>query len=226
MNVTPVAVLLAASFATAACTAKPPPLESKRCAFHVTGDPGSPVAGTELTVAGRVVGTTDARGVALVTLQGHEGETFDVGVRCPSDFQSPRAQPVTLHKLAGDAPTEYDATCRPKARSVVLAVNGMKGYRLPIVRLGQTIGETDESGVATLLLHVEPDESFEVTLDTSAPENAQLRPRNPTATFTTKNVDEVLVFDPQLSVVAKPRPAVARVHAPTKVVPLIPVRIQ
>ena len=103
----------------------------------------------------------------------------------------------------------------------------MKGYRLPIVELGQKIGETDDSGVATILLHVEPNDQFEVTLDTSAPENATLRPRNPTATFLTRNEDDVLVFDPQVTVLPKPRPTMSRRHGPVKIDgPPIPIRIQ
>jgi len=232
MNVLPLAaivtssVVVASSLVAAGCASKPASLEQKSFSFHVTGDPGKPVAHAALTVSGQVVATTDAQGVALVTLAGHEGDAFDVSVQCPSDFQSPpRPTSVSLHKLAGDKLPEFDASCLPKARTIVLAVNGMKGYRLPVVELGRTIGETDDSGVATILLHVEPSDQFEVTLDTSAPENAMLRPRNPAATFVAKNEDDVFVFNPQLTVLPPPRPTTSR-HRPVKVDPMIPIRIQ
>ncbi len=227
MNVLPVCAVLAGSLALQACTESEPAVEQKRFSFHVTGDPGKPVPGAQLIMNGQAIATTDPQGVAQLALSGHEGDTFELFVQCPIEFQSPpKSTVVAVHRLEGNRLTEYAATCQPKARSIVLVVNGMKGYRLPIIQLGRTIGETEDNGVATILLHAEPNDQFEVSLDTSAPENAQLRPRNPTATFTTKNEDDVFIFDPQLSVVAKPRPVVSR-HAPVKVQgPPIPIRIQ
>jgi hypothetical protein len=227
MKFLPLSALIALSVASAACAAKPPTVEQKQFTFRISGDPGKPVANAELMVNGQTLATSDAQGVARLALSGHEGDTFEVSVRCPADFQSPaRTTKVAIHRLADDKVTEYDATCLPKTRTVVLAVNGMKGYRLPVVELGKTIGETDDSGAATILLHVEPNDQFEVTLDTSAPENAQLRPRNPAATFVSKNEDEVLVFDPQLSLQPKPRATMSRRHVPVKIDPMIPIRIQ
>lgn len=224
----PLSTLIACALATSACAGKQPTLEKTSFSFHVSGDPGKPVPDAELTVNGQRVAMTDAQGVGLVTLSGREGDTFEISVRCPADFQSPaRTTKVALHRLAGNKVPEYDVTCLPKTRTVVLAVNGMKGYRLPIVELGRTIGETDDSGVATILLHVEPNDQFEVTLDTSAPENALLRPRNPTATFLTKNEDDVLVFNPELTLLHKPRATMSRRHAPVTVDgPPMPIRIQ
>jgi hypothetical protein len=227
MKVQALCLLLSFSFGASACGDKPAPLEKKEFAFHVTGDPGEPVANAELMLNGRSVAQTNAQGIALLTLSGHEGDAFDVFVRCPSDFQSPaQGTKVSIHRLAGNRRTEYTATCSPKARTIVLAVNGMKGYRLPIVQLGRVIGETDESGVATILLHAEPNDQFEVMLDTSAPENALLRPRNPVATFATKNEDDIFVFDPQLTLAPKPKPTTSRRPAPVRVGPPIPIRIQ
>jgi hypothetical protein len=220
-------VLLSCSIGTAACADKPLPLEKKDFSFHVTGDPGQPVANAELVLNGRSLAATDAQGLALVTLSGHEGDAFDVFVRCPADFQSPaQATRVSIHRLAGNKRTEYTATCSPKARTIVLAVNGMKGHRLPIVELGRAIGETDESGVATILLHAEPNDQFEVMLDTSAPEDALLRPRNPVATFVTKNEDDVFVFDPQLTLAPRPKATTSRHRLPVHDGPPIPIRIQ
>src|SRR5271170_1598420 len=126
MNVLPLAAVLASSLLAAGCASKPAGLEQKSFSFHVTGDPGKPVAHVGLMVGGQLVATTDAQGVARVTLAGREGDAFDVAVQCPTDFQSPpRPTSVSLHKLAGDKLPEFDATCLPKARTIVLAVNGM-----------------------------------------------------------------------------------------------------
>jgi hypothetical protein len=217
--------LVACSFAAGACADPPPKVEQKHFLFHVFGDPGKSVANAELIVSGTTIGRTDLHGTAPVTLSGHEGDSVEVLVRCPAEYQSPtKPTAVSIHHLVAETTTQYEASCPPRARTIVLAVNGMKGYRLPVVQLGRTIGETDDSGVTTILLHAEPNEPIEVSLDTSAPENALLRPRNPVWTFVTKNEDDVVVFDPQLTVAPKPRPTVSR-HAEPTLRP-VPIRIQ
>lgn len=210
-----------------ACANSQPVVEQKRFSFHVEGDPGKPVSGASLILNGQTIATTNTQGLALVAVNGHEGEALEVSVRCPADYQSPaRATTIAVRKLAGDKVPQYDATCIPKTRTVVIAVNGMKGYRLPVTELGKTIGETDDLGVATVLLHVEPNEQIELALDTTAPENSLIRPRNPVATFTAKNEDDVFVFDPQLSLAPKPRPLVAHHHIERPSGPPVPIRLQ
>lgn len=229
MKCRPLVLLIALTIGGSGCVEKQAPLEKKEFVFHVTGDPGQAVPGAELWLTGHRVATTDAQGDAVLTLSGHEGSTFEIFVHCPTEYQSPaQGTRVTIHRLAGNRRTSYDATCSPRARTIVLAVNGMKGHRLPVVLLGRAIGETDESGVATILLHAEPNDQFEVMLDTSAPEDALLRPRNPVATFTTKNEDDIFVFDPQLALAPKAKPTAARrpIPMPVHVGPPIPVRIQ
>jgi hypothetical protein len=219
--------VLAFSLGVCGCAERRAPLEKKDFEFHVTGDPGQPVAGAEILLSGRRVATTDAQGVAQLALSGREGDAFEAFVRCPSEYQSPaQGIRVGIHRLAGNKRTEYAATCSPRARTIVLAVHGLKGHRLPVMLLGRAIGETDDSGVATIVLHAEPNDQFEVTLDTSAPEDALVRPRNPVATFTTKNEDDVFVFDPQLTLAPRPKPTVARAPVPVRVGPPIPIRIQ
>jgi hypothetical protein len=230
LNFSPLFSSFVLSVAAFGCAPKPQPIEQKSFSFRVTGDPGKPVRGAELVANGQVLATTDALGVAPLTLSGHEGDTFEIAVKCPPEFQSPqRPTKIAIRRLAGtNTVLEYGASCQPKARSIVLAVNGMKGIRLPIMQLGRTIGETDENGVATILLHVEPNDQFEVSLDTSAPENSFLRPRNPAATFIAKNEDDVFIFDPGLTQLPKPRPIVSvRRHVvPINDGPPIPIRIQ
>jgi hypothetical protein len=227
MNSQAMCIILSCAMGASACAVKSAPAQKKELSFRVTGDPGEAVANAEVTLDGRRLAQTDAQGVALVTLSGHEGDAFDLFVRCPGDFQSPaQGTRVTLHRLAGNKRTEYTATCARKARTIVLAVNGMKGHSLPIVVLGRMIGETGDSGVATVVLHVAPNDQFEVMLDTSAPEDAFLRPRNPVATFSTKNEDDVFVFDPQLTLAPRPKPTtVSRRPVPVQGPP-IPIRIQ
>jgi hypothetical protein len=220
------ALVIACAIGSAACTPKSSPVLKKEVSFLVTGDPGVPVAGVDLLLNERSLAQTSAQGTALVTLTGHEGDAFDLLVRCPSDFQSPgEATRVVVHRLAGNKRTEYTATCAPRTRTIIVAVNGMKGHRLPVMSLGRVVGETDDSGVATIAVRVAPNDQFEMALDTSAPEDALLRPRNPVATFTAKNEDDVFVFNPEFTLAPRPRPVVSR--RPTPVAgPPIPIRIQ
>jgi hypothetical protein len=176
---------------------------------------------------GKVVATSDANGVASFAMEGHDGETCDVAVECPAGFQSPAAPTsVMLRRLASDVVAEYDAACTPKTRAIVVAVKGSKGHRLPIVRLGQEIARTDASGVATVLVRVGPQEPFDLALDTSAHDDAALRPQNPAATFTVKNSDEVVVFDPHFTEAPKPAPPRPRRVAAAPAGPRMPIRIQ
>jgi hypothetical protein len=206
MKLSSVPALLAVCLLSAACaTPRPPP--AQRFSFRISSDPQKPLAGARLVRDGKVLATSDANGVASFAMEGHDGETCDVAVECPAGFQSPAAPTsVMLRRLASDVVAEYDAACTPKTRAIVVAVKGSKGHRLPIVRLGQEIARTDASGVATVLVRVGPQE--------------------PAATFTVKNSDEVVVFDPHFTEAPKPAPPRPRRAAAAPAGPRMPIRIQ
>jgi hypothetical protein len=216
----------AATVLCAAC-APPKPLPPQRFSFHVVSDPGQPLLGVRLVRDGKLLATTDASGVASFAADGRDGDAFDVAVECPAGFQSPlQATSVVVRRLATDVVAEYDAACAPRTRAFVVAVRGAKGHRLPVLRLGQEIARTDPAGVATVLVRVGPQEQLDLTLDTSAPEDLSLRPRSPVATFTTKNSDEVVAFDPHFTEAAKPAPRRVRRAAEAPEGPKFPIRIQ
>jgi hypothetical protein len=210
----------------AAC-APPRPRPPQAFSFHVSSDPNKPLAGARILRDGRLLATSDDGGGASFEMDGHEGETFDVTVECPPGFQSPaRPTTVMMRRLAlPGAVAEYDAACRPKTRTIVVAVKGAKGHRLPVLQLGQEIARTDATGVATVLLRLGPEEPFDLALDTSAPDDAALRPQSPAATFLVKNRDDVLVFDPHFTEAKKPARRAPRAPGPIKG-PAMPVRIQ
>ncbi|HEY2513796.1 MAG TPA: hypothetical protein VGI39_23170 [Polyangiaceae bacterium] len=212
--------------ATSCTPPRPPPPQG--FAFHVSSDPNKPLSGARLLRDGKVVATSNGGGVASFQLDGRDGDTFDIAVDCPVGFQSPtQPVPVTLRRLASpEAIAEYEAACPPRTRAIVVAVKGGKGHRLPVMHLGEEIGRTDANGAATVLVRVGPQEQFDLALDTGAKEDSALRPQNPAATFTVKNRDEVLVFDPHFTEAKKPVPRAPRVTAPLKAVPLMPIRIQ
>ncbi len=186
----PVLVLLAAG-CSALQPVPPPPLE---VVVRVSGDPGQPIKGASLLFNGQSVSQSGDDGVAHLKLTGKDGETFDVTVVCPEGFQSPSAPlRVILKRLADDKKPEYDVSCLPTVRSVVVAVRADGGANLPVLYLGREVARTDGAGAAHVLLKLKPDEPFDLVLGTQ--ENDKLRPQNPFASFVVKERDEVFVFD-------------------------------
>ena len=184
-------LLLAATGCSALEPVAPPPLE---VLVRINGDPGQPIKGAALLFNGQKVSQSGDDGVARLKLTGKDGEMFDVAVTCPEGFQSPpKPIQVVLKRLADDKKPEYDVSCPPTVRSVVVAVRADGGANLPVLYLGREVARTDGAGAAHVLLQLKPDEPFDLVLGTQ--DNASLRPQNPFASFVVKERDEVFVFD-------------------------------
>lgn len=184
------------SLGACAGDAKPkPPLE---VVVKVTGDPGRPLESATLVYAGATVATTGKTGTAQLTLNGNEGDTYEVSVKCPAGFQSPtKPLVIPMQRLAeGSQAPEYEVSCPPTTRTIVVAVRAENGPNLNVLYLGRVVGRTDEAGAATVLLKdLDADAQFELTLDTTEKGNEALRPHNPTSVFTVKRSDDVFTFD-------------------------------
>src|SRR4051794_35775039 len=95
-----------------------------RFSVHISGDPGQPVADASLTFKGKRVAVSDNAGVARLEAHGQEGETVDFGITCPEGYRSP-VNPLALrltHLSEGSRTPEYQVTCAPALRDVVIAV--------------------------------------------------------------------------------------------------------
>lgn len=193
-----VASLLLSGLLLAACGGEQkqkPPVE---VLVKVTGDPGKAIKGANVVFGGKTIATTDENGDAKLTLSGNEGDTYDVQVKCPQGFQSPtKPVSIALHRLAEPSSMpEYEVSCPPTTRTIVVAVRAENGPGLPIVYLGRVVGRTDASGAATVLLdNLDADSQFELMLDTSGKANEHLRPQNPSSAFSVKRADDVFTFD-------------------------------
>lgn len=165
---------------------------------RVTADLGRPLPGAKVFFEGTAVGRSNDRGIVRLAVHGREGEAITLTVACPDGFRPPsKPIEVALRKLAepGASP-EYAANCQPLTRSVVVAVRADNGPDLPVRYLGQEVARTDASGAAHVLLTLAAEEEFELMLDTSSRAGPEmLRPQNPSARFTVKNVDEILTFN-------------------------------
>jgi hypothetical protein len=171
------------------------PVSSYRIAFRVQSDPGRPLAKARISFEGRVAAVSDERGLARLSVSGSEGGNVNLTVECPDGYRSPSAAISAVLRRANesDRDAEYAVSCPPVFRTVVIAVRADRGVNLPILQLGREIGRTDGSGAAHVVLKSPPEESLELTLDTSA--NPALRPHNPTTRFRVGQSDDILVFN-------------------------------
>ena len=162
---------------------------------RVSGDPGRPVSGAGLTFKGKQVAASDSTGVAKLLARGQEGETVDFGVVCPEGYRSPTS-PLSLRltRLRADsAIPEYQVTCAPALRDVVVAVRAQNGANLPVLYLGREVARTDAAGAAHFLVRVEPGAQLEVALDTR--DKRWLRPQDPVAHFLTRSEDDWFLLE-------------------------------
>jgi hypothetical protein len=181
-----------------------PAAEPFQVMIRVTGDVGRPLAGATILRDTKELGTTQIDGGALVALNGNEGDSVDLSIRCPQNFQSP-LKPVTvvLVRFVEQKVPEYQATCTPFERRVVVAVRANNGANLPVRYLGNVLGRTDASGVAHFELPVRPGEQFDLTLDTTERGNERLKPQNPSKSFVVRPQEEVMLFQQDFDIEKK-----------------------
>lgn len=190
----------------------------------VTSDPGHGLGGAELLASEQRVATTSADGRASVDLEGVEGDTVTLTVRCPAGFESPAPVRVALRRLSKDShPPRFDARCAPTERTFVVGIRTENGPDLPIYRFGKLVGRTDASGAAHVIVRAKANEHVSFTLDTKRVERRPaLRPESPTLTFVAGDRDEVVVLEQRFEVeravaVRRSAPAPAPLPAPTRI---------
>jgi hypothetical protein len=160
----------------------------------------SPVAGVEIYLAKQLLGQTDASGTAQLALRGPEGDTLALNVKCPTTYASPEGPLLVGLRHLGDGSTRarFEIECFSLVHSVVVGIRAENGPRLPILRLKSVVGQTDDQGVAHVLLRASANEQIALTLDTS--KNAKLLPQNPTLDFATRDSDEFLLVSQKFTV--------------------------
>ncbi|CAN5923804.1 hypothetical protein BH11MYX4_BH11MYX4_10320 [soil metagenome] len=196
-----IAVTAVASLLGSGCKdLDPPPPPPFQIFIRIESDPGQRITGAVVSRNNKPLGTTGPDGRTMLTLNGVEGETTDVTVKCPDAFMSPpKPTSIRLTRFADKTKVpEYSVSCPPMLRRVVVAVKAENGPNLPVMYLNHMITRTDLSGAAHFALEVAPGAQFQVTLDTA--ENARLKPPSPSKPFTAPQHDEILVFDQKFEV--------------------------
>jgi hypothetical protein len=225
--------------ALAACE-EPPPPPTFPVTFAASSDPGTPLAGVQLTANGAPAGVTGADGSLRVELSGAEGSSVVIGATCPEGHRPPEPiSPLILRRVidlatGAAAALQVSITCRPASRrGVVIVRAGGEGPRegIPVMLDGREVARTDRSGVAHVAIDMAPNTAFSVQLATAtvAP---MLRPTDPTMPFTFPDHDEIFVFDRPFDTEVPPAPprvlhrrAPVAAPAPAPTGPRLPVRL-
>lgn len=161
---------------------------------RVHSDPGVPLAGARVSIGDKLLGTSGSDGKVLLGAHALEGESLSLSIRCPEGHRSPpKPLNVVLRRTVDTSVRpEFEASCPPEKRTLVVAVRAENGPGLPIRHLGRELGRTDEAGAAHVLLETTSEEAVELTLDTTS--HPRLRPSNPSARFRLDRRDEVVAF--------------------------------
>ncbi len=217
----------------------PPPPAHYPVTFTAESDPGQPLHGVALTIAGTPQGETGADGTLHIELTGDEGTSVPVSATCPTGYREPAPlSPIVLRttvSVAGAASAGLRVTisCLPTSRRGVVVVRAAgtglaTRAGLPVMIEGREVARTDASGVAHVSLDMAPGQSFRVLLAT-ATASPMLRPQDPEQTFVAPDADEIFLFDQNFDeeVPAAPprRPGRRRRTEPTGPVIVRPVRI-
>jgi len=192
--------LLGLSVASASgCSMKPDAPAPFEIVVKVSSDPGRPLPGAVIMKGGKEGPSTGVDGKVSVKISGNEGETVDLMVKCPADYVSPvKPISVLLRRNSGTKLPEFDASCPPAIRHMVVAVRADNGPNLPVKVLGRTIGYTDANGAFTYAIPLRPGDGVEMMIDTSA--NPLISPKSPSTLLTMKPYDDVVTFDQKFQV--------------------------
>lgn len=154
----------------------------------------------EISLGKQLLTTTNASGNARLALHGSEGDTLALTVKCPAAYASPERPLLVGLRHLGDGSTaaRFEVECFSLQHSVVVGLRAENGAHLPILRLKSVVGETDEQGIAHLLLEASSNERIALTLDTS--KRPALLPQNPTLDFATRDSDELVLVSQKFTV--------------------------
>jgi hypothetical protein len=172
----------------------PPIVRDYEVSLIVSGDPGQPLADAEVSQGAEPIGRSGPDGKVHLLLRGREGRAVALRVRCPEGYRSP-SEPISivLRRLGeSERHPQWRARCAPLLRTLVIAVRADGGANLPVSILGREVARTDALGAAHVLVRSAPEETVELTLDTSA--SPGLRPRSPSARFEVPSHDDVALF--------------------------------
>jgi hypothetical protein len=193
-----VAFAFAFAFALAACDKPEHRISNYPVLVRAYDDVGKPLQGLSVVARGRDLGTTEATGEKLFTLQGTEGQRVDLSATCPVGYDGPRERPLLLLKRLqsleqqGVQPIELNLTCDAKQHLAMVAIRtGKPG--IPVLLRGQVVAQTSSSGTAHVFLKEDVGNAFQLQLDTQ--QKQELRPESPERIFNISQRDSFTIWD-------------------------------
>jgi hypothetical protein len=159
-----------------------------------TGEEHEPLAGVRIFTEDAPLGATEETGSIELQLRGREGDRVPLRIECPESFRSP-AQPLVVglwHPSPGSPAPTFEVECAPLVHSYVVGIAAENGAHLPISYLNEPLAETDDFGVAHVLVRAPSQEQVSLTLDTS--DRAELRPQNPSLAFVAGESSELVLL--------------------------------
>ena len=168
-----------------------------------TGEEHEPLAGVRVFDADALLGATEETGSLELQLQGREGDRVPLRIECPESFRSP-PQPLVVglwQPSPGSPDPTFEVECVPLVHSYVVGIAAENGAHLPISYLNEPLAETDDFGVAHVLVRAPSQEQVSLTVDTS--DRPELRPQSPSLAFVAGESSELVLL--QVKFVA-PRP--------------------
>jgi hypothetical protein len=161
---------------------------------RVESDPGHPLPGAIIAKGGKDGPSTGPDGRVSLKIPGQEGESVDLTVKCPTDYVSSNKL-LTVSLRRGSKLPEYDWSCPPAIRHLVVALRADNGPNLPVTYFGKTIGRTDANGAFTYLFALRPGDGVELLIDTNEKGNERIHPTNPSFSATVKPYDDIVTFE-------------------------------
>jgi hypothetical protein len=177
--------------------------------LSATGEDHDPLAGVRVFADDALLGASEETGSLELQLQGREGDRVPLRIECPESFRSP-PQPLVVglwHPSPGSPEPTFEVECVPFVHSYVVGIAAENGAHLPISYLNEPLGETDDFGIAHVLVRAPSQEQVSLTLDTSA--HPELRPQSPSLAFVAGESSELVLL--QVKFVAPPPSRTRRV---------------
>ncbi len=176
--------------------------------FSAERDPGEPLEGVRVSVAGEDRGITGPDGTLRLVIEERDGARLAIDAECPPGHRDAEAaEEIVVHPLetlAGGSPRlEYPIRCAPTERRVALLVRAGGEADLPVHVGDREVARTDAGGAAQVVLAMAPGSAFRVTLGTG--DRPRLRPADPMRTFTVGDRDEIFVLDQSFETTRAPR---------------------
>lgn len=199
MSLTQLCILTVVVGVLASCQARSAPAPAIEVVFVVESDPGLRLGNVHVALEGKTLGKTDSDGVLRAKVDGKPGQRFKVAHVCPIGHVAPSAPKfLRLRKFDGTGESQSEGLkitlrCKPEKRLAVFIIRAKNGADLPVLLNGQTVAQTNSSGVAQFSTSARPGTDFVVELDTRS--RPQLSPQRPTHLRMLPDADEIFVVD-------------------------------